>query len=88
MQMYLEISGSVWSETPNTIIGIQASIDGNLAGLPANIFSNGNSTHRAVVPVNIPVQFDGQEPCTITLSASTPTTNSDGNDFYTVIIHT
>src|SRR5258707_2966294 len=83
--MYLEINGSVWSQSVNQMIGISISLDGVDVG-PAQIYSNGNTTHRAVVPVYIPIEL-GPGQHTITLSPSDAATTSDSNDFYTAVIH-
>jgi hypothetical protein len=83
--MYLEVNGSVWSQSANVIIGIEVKLDGQVVG-HARIFSNGTATHRAVVPVYIPIQLT-QGRHTLTLSADTPQTVSDFNDFYTAVIH-
>lgn len=78
--MMVYVSGSVWSSTANVMIGIGVAIDGtNVAN--ATIFSNGGATHRAVVPIYIPVKLtSGQH--TISLSAANTDTVSDYNDFY------
>ncbi len=83
--MYIEVNGSVWSQGANNLIGIEISLDGQAVGA-AQIFSNGSATHRAVVPAYIPIQL-GPGPHTLTLSPSTGPTVSDGNDFYTAVIH-
>ena len=82
--MYIEVNGSVWTQTANVMIGIDIAIDGQNVGT-AHIFSNAASTHRAVVPAYIPVKLS-QGPHKITLSASANTV-SDSNDFYTAVIH-
>lgn len=82
--MFLEVNGSVWSQSTNVMIGINIDIDGQALGT-AFIFSNGASTHRAVVPAYIQVKLSqGQHK--LTLSAA-PNTVSDFNDFYTAVIH-
>lgn len=86
MPMYLEVQGSVWTQTANQMIGIQASLDGSVVGT-ANIFSNGASTHRAVVPIYIPVKL-AQGSHTLQLAAAPGTTTvSDLNDFFTAVLH-
>jgi len=81
--MYLVVNGSVWSQNANTMIGISVQLDGKVLG-KAQIFSNGNSTHRAVVPAYFPVQLQqGQH--TIELDNSGGV--SDYNDFYTAVLH-
>jgi|SRR5215213_7003856 len=86
MPMYLEVQGSVWTQTANQMIGIQVTLDGNVVGT-ANIFSNTASTHRAVVPVYLPVKL-AQGSHTVQLSvAPSTTTVSDLNDLFTVVLH-
>ena len=83
-EMYLEVNGSVWTQTPNVMIGIDIQIDGQAAG-KAMLYSNGPSTHRAVVPAYIPVQL-APGPHKLTLAASANTV-SDSNDLFTAVIH-
>jgi hypothetical protein len=86
MPMYLEVSGSVWTQTANQMIGIQVAVDGNVLGT-ANIFSNGSSTHRAVVPVYFPIKLtQGSHTIQLTVAPNT-TTVSDLNDFFTAVLH-
>src|SRR6266851_3078733 len=81
--MYLEVSGSVWSQTPNQMLGISVALDGKVIG-QAQIWSNGTATHRAVVPAYIGVKLtQGQH--TLTLSA-TSNTIPDYNDFYNAVL--
>lgn len=84
MQGVLVVHGSVWTGSANTMIGIQIALDGTNVGT-AQIFSNTQSTHRAVVPAYIPVTLTyGQH--TLSLSVL-PNTTSDFNDFYTAVLH-
>lgn len=82
--MYLEVQGSVWATSANVMTGINIDIDGQNVGT-AFIFSNGASTHRAVVPAYIQVKL-GQGAHKLTLSAAANTV-SDYNDYYTAVIH-
>lgn len=84
--VYLEVNGSVWTQSANSLIGIQIAVDGAVVG-KAEIFSNTPSTHRAAVPAYIPLNLQpGQH--SITLSAEPGTTTvSDFNDRYTAVIH-
>jgi hypothetical protein len=83
MPMYLEVNGSIWTQSVNTLIGIVVALDGKVVG-KAQIFSNGNATHRAVVPADIKVQLSqGQH--TLTLSADSSTV-SDLNDRYVAVL--
>ena len=84
--MYLEINGSVWTQTANNMIGIAIALDGNAVGT-AKIFSNANATHRAVVPAYIAVKLT-QGAHKLTLSAIPgSTTVSDLNDLFTAVLH-
>ena len=82
--MMLQVNGSVWSQTANTMIGIGIKLDGKVVGA-AQIFSNGTATHRAVVPAYIPIQL-GQGSHTLSLYGNTAASVSDYNDFYTAVI--
>ena len=84
--MYLEINGSVWTQTANNMIGIAIALDGNAVGT-AKIYSNANATHRAVVPAYIAVKLT-QGVHKLTLSAIPgSTTVSDFNYLYTAVLH-
>ena len=82
--MYLEVNGSVWSQSVNVVIGIGVTLDDQKVGA-ARVFSNGNATHRSVVPAYIPIKLK-EGPHTLTLSPDTAQTVSDYNDFYTVVL--
>lgn len=83
--MCLEVNGSVWSQSPNQLIGIKVNLDGKDIG-QARIWSNGAATHRTVVPVYIHIQLkQGQH--ILALSPDNAATVSDLNDFYTAILH-
>ncbi|HEU4932219.1 MAG TPA: hypothetical protein VFT48_09055 [Pyrinomonadaceae bacterium] len=86
MPAILEVNGSVWTQTANQMIGIQVALDGTNLG-QANIFSNGASTHRAVVPAYFKVQLKYGAQYKLVLSAAPGTTVSDVNDFFTAVIH-
>jgi hypothetical protein len=81
----LTLAGSVWSPTANRMIGFTLLIDGEPTGFSAEIFSNGPSTHRAVVPVTVPYTFTfGSH--TFALEPATSDTTSDSNDrFYLTV---
>ena len=81
---YLEVNGSVWTQTPNVMTSINIALDGQTIG-KAIIFSNAASTHRAVVPAYILVKLSqGQHKLTLSAGGNTV---SDFNDFYTAVIH-
>lgn len=83
---YISVHGSVWSATANQPIGIGVQLDGQNVGT-AQIFSNGASTHRAVVPTYIQVKLtQGQHKLTLIQQTGT-TTTSDSNDVFTAVLH-
>jgi hypothetical protein len=82
--MYLEVQGSVWTGSTDVMTGINIDVDGQSVGT-AYIYSNGPSTHRAVVPAYIPLKL-GQGQHKLTLSAAANTV-SDYNDHFTAVIH-
>lgn len=85
MPAYIEVNGSVWTQSADQMIGIGINLDNQEVG-HARIFSNAKATHRAVVPAYIPVKLSqGQH--TLTLFIDTTQTVSDANDFYTVVVH-
>ncbi len=89
----LVVAGSVWTGTPNKLIGVEVQFDGASIG-QAVIWSNGPTTHRAVVPMHLPVELDKQwegdppQPpdYTVTLTPLNDETNSDVNDWYQVAL--
>lgn len=83
--LYLEVNGSVWTQVVGEMIGIAITLDGTLVGT-AQIYSNGNATHRSVVPAYISVQL-GEGPHTLQLTAGAGGTVSDINDLFTAVLH-
>lgn len=82
----LVVHGSVWSVAANQKIGIAVQVDGAQVGT-AQLFSNGGSTHRAVVPTYIPLKLtQGQHTLNLVLLPGTQTT-SDLNDVFSAVIH-
>ena len=80
----VSVSGSVWTSTQKSMIGVALFIDGT-PQIKAPIFSNGSNTHRTVVPVSIPYTFTiGQH--TFLLQELTPLTTSDANDFFVLTV--
>jgi hypothetical protein len=83
--MYIEVNGSVWTQTTGVMIGISVELNSGSLGT-AIIYSNGNATHRTVVPGYFPVEFSREGINTLTLSAAESAV-SDSNDWYTAVIH-
>jgi hypothetical protein len=80
----LLVTGSVWTQNPNSMIGIEVFLDGNSLGA-AQIFANPSGTHLPVVPIILPVKLSyGAHK--IVLAQSTPATTCDTNDYYTVTL--
>lgn len=89
---FLTVSGSVWSAATSVQIGIEVAWEGTALGA-ATIFSNGPSTHRAVVPKTFALALDkpwdpnGDPPTyTLTLSPMNADTISDRNDSYHIVL--
>jgi hypothetical protein len=81
----LTLAGSVWATSANQMIGVSLVIDGEPAQVSAAIFSNGQSTHRAVVPATVEKTFDiGSH--TFTLVPMNAETTSDSNDFFSLTV--
>ena len=81
----LTLAGSVWTPTEDRMIGVSLAIDGQPPAVSARIFSNGSSTHRAVVPITFPYTFTiGTHP--FVLEPMTADTTSDGNDFFVLTV--
>lgn len=89
----LYVSGSVWTQKQDALIGIAVSVNGTQVGT-ATIWSNGPATHRAVVPIFIPIMLDAPwtgdpaQPPTYTfeLSALNGDTISDVNDSFQLML--
>lgn len=78
------VTGSAWSQQADQPIGIALELDGVPLG-QALIFSNGKSTHRALIPVYLPAKLTFG-PHAVTLVAINAATTSDYNDFFNVIL--
>ena len=85
LSVVLEVNGSVFTSSANTMTGIMVQLDGQNLG-QANIFSNGANTHRTVVPAYYKAQLQYGVPHKLVLSAP-PGTITDFNDFFTAVIH-
>jgi len=68
------------------MIGIQVHLDNSIVGF-AQIFSNGSTTHRAVVPAYIPVQLKQGQHTLALKPVQGSTTTSDFNDFFIAVLH-
>lgn len=82
--MYIEVNGSVWSQSTGVMIGIAVQLDATPLGV-AQVYSNGNATHRPVVPGYFQVLV-GEGTHTLYLTAANNTV-SDINDIYTAVLH-
>jgi len=78
------LSGSVWGQSANQMIGVTIQLDGTTIG-SAQIWSNGAATHRAVVPSYIPVTLT-LAAHKVTLVATNANSISDLNDWFNVVL--
>jgi hypothetical protein len=78
------VSGSVWTATPNTMIGFGLKIDQDTP-VPVQIFSNGPNEHRAVVPLTFSHTFPVGDHAFALVPLNSQTT-SDANDYYCVTV--
>jgi hypothetical protein len=78
------VTGSVWSQTANVIIGIEVYIDGKPIG-SSSIYSNLQATHRATVATYIPVTIPFG-PHQLALEPLNANTVSDINDFFDAVL--
>lgn len=80
------VSGSVWTQTAGSVIGITVSIDGAPVA-SAWIYANAAGSHMAVVPVFSPITLpDSIGSHTVTISALNGATASDLNDNFQVTL--
>ena len=78
------VSGSVWTATPDTMIGFLLKIDQD-PGVPVQIFSNGPNEHRAVVPLVFAYTFPIGDHAFALVPLNSQTT-SDKNDNFCVTV--
>jgi hypothetical protein len=75
----LYVTASAYSNAPNQPIGVNVALDGKPLG-SLKLFANEATSHKALVSMLFPVQFDDLNPHTLTFSAATPNTVCDAND--------
>lgn len=75
----LYVTASAFSKAPNQLIGINVALDSKPLG-SLTIFANEASSHKALVTMLFPVQFDDLNPHTLTFTPATPNTVCDFND--------
>jgi hypothetical protein len=80
----LMFSGSVWTGTPDSLIGIKVLLDG-VQVATASIFANPKSTHMAVVSSVIPIKTR-IGPHKFEIVALNGATISDFNDTYSLTL--
>jgi hypothetical protein len=80
----LMVIGSVWSQTENTLIGIEILLDGTGIGA-SPVYSNGTATHRVTVPTFINVDLASGDH-SLQLTAGDGPTVTDSNDYYSVVL--
>lgn len=75
----LYVTASAFSTAANQSIGINVALDGTSLG-NLMIFADEAQSHKALVTMLFPVQFEDTNPHTLTFSAATPSTTCDKND--------
>jgi hypothetical protein len=75
----LYVTASAFSTAPNQLIGINVAIDGKSLG-SLMLYANEAKSHKALVAMLFPVQFDDLNPHTLTFTAATPYTTCDPTD--------
>jgi hypothetical protein len=84
MPAVVTMSGSVWSNATQQLIGIALLIDGNVVGM-ATVFANSASMHLSVVPIEFAYTFTiGSHE--FVLNPLNNATTSDKNDTYCVTV--
>ena len=84
LETVMFVSGSVWSNQAGQWVGVQILLDGNVVG-EGVVYCNEASSHRAFIPVMIPVTVPfGAH--TVTLSAVNNNTMADVNDYFNVYL--
>jgi hypothetical protein len=78
------VSGSVWANAAQQLIGIALLIDGNVVGM-ATVFANSSAMHLAVVPIEFAYTFT-IGPHEFVLNPLNNATTSDKNDNYCVTV--
>ncbi|MGH9967460.1 MAG: hypothetical protein ACREBG_06460 [Pyrinomonadaceae bacterium] len=78
------ISGSAWSSSANSWIGISVQLDGTEIGT-ASVYCNEVASHRALISnlVTVNLSFGNH---TISITPTTPNTNTDQNDAFFVTL--
>ena len=80
------VSGSVWTQTAGSAIGIMVSIDGAEVG-SAWVYANAAGTHIGVVPVFMPITLpDSMGSHKVTIAAINAATTTDLNDNFQVAL--
>lgn len=80
------ISGTAWTSSAPTMLGIDVLLDGNIIGKPALCFANDNSLHMAMRPTFIPFTGLTIGQHAITIATANGNTVTDINDYYQVVM--
>jgi hypothetical protein len=80
----LFISGSVRTKSAPTLVGVNIELDGKVIG-QSQVWCNENDSHRALVPVIIPLQF-GFGAHTVTVTPQNAAAITDVNDYFNVVL--
>ena len=78
------VSGSAWTQKPNTVLSLQVMVDDKVLGTIQQLAGSA-TTHLALPTGFFAVQRQISQ-ATLTLSAGNDTTLADGNDQFTVAL--
>jgi hypothetical protein len=83
LPVILAVSGSAWAESGGKLVGMDIAVDGKVLG-SAMVYCNEPGSHRALIPVLIPMQLSiGEHKLALTARANTLT---DFNDYFNVTL--
>lgn len=81
---FFYLSGSAWASLSGSLMSVELALDGNPVGV-ATVYTNESSSHKAFVPVFIPVTLKDINH-EVTLSVTSANTFTDINDFFQVML--
>jgi hypothetical protein len=80
----LNASGSGWSSAASAVIGMNVLVDGTVVGT-SQVFTNEASSHKAFIPISVPLPGVGAGSHVVALQPLSGTT-TDHNDFFNITV--
>jgi hypothetical protein len=80
----MAVSGSAWTQSPNTTVAVNVSVDGQMIGT-LQMYANQSGVHLAFPTAFLPSQGTFGE-FTVALTPANGTTLTDANDMFTVAL--